>query len=732
MNHKIGILGSHDEQVNIGNPKYSYFFESLRISEIELETIYNPITIEYLNTFDSILMGDPHLRFKNEEIFIIKKWIQNGGNILVLGTFGGDKYPGCGKYLNSHSNFSKIFEGADFNKNMLGKGNLYNNNNIPVTSKFKIPFSILGANIFLQYDTGCSFKFYNASVIIKDSILTPKDIQSIEIDFKGINKTPYLRKNLPANQDEFIYVRYKWDKGQVQLLGSSMMFSNDTILENNNIDFLNYIIKNWITSLSQNFIENSIKKPQRHRLLNGYPMPASASILNDTPCEILDSIEINQNKGLLIGILPHTFCNPMIRGCGFCTFPHETLNKSKMSSVVTEVAEEIKNFGNTITKFKNRKVDAVYIGGGTANLTPEKDFKKIITTLAESFDITNSEISLEGVPKYFVENIDLLKIIKETIPTAKLRISMGIQTFNDKYISLMGRKNFGNIETFKEAINIARRLGYSVSGDFLFNLPNQSLNEMVEDVTTAISLGFDQICIYHLVLFRLLGTEWSKNPELTNAIPDNNDAHKNWMVLQKILIDNGFEQNTVTNFEKKIIKDSGVGFLYETSVMHPEKYDWLGFGPSAISMIHDTNFDSGFKFHNPTSVDQYLSVDGSPKWDRCFSYDIQDEKILYITRKIALCDLDINDFDTIFNANFHKEYENELNSLIHAGYVIVKDNHMIITKKGQFFSDTIASLFAFSQERLHRMKNGVKNVKIETTAEYINLYPEYTQAYHMG
>ncbi len=34
--------------------------------------------------------------------------------------------------------------------------------------------------------------------------------------------------------------------------------------------------------------------------------------------------DFNPDRGLLVGVLPHSFCNPAVAGCGFCTFPHET------------------------------------------------------------------------------------------------------------------------------------------------------------------------------------------------------------------------------------------------------------------------------------------------------------------------------------------------------------------------------------------------------------------------
>ena len=64
---------------------------------------------------------------------------------------------------------------------------------------------------------------------------------------------------------------------------------------------------------------------------------------------------------------------------------------------------------------------------------------------------------------------------------------------------------------FSEVVSNAHARDMTVSADLLFNLPGQSLTEMKEDVSQAVDLGLDQICLYHLVLFRGLATPWARD-----------------------------------------------------------------------------------------------------------------------------------------------------------------------------------------------------------------------------
>ena len=93
---------------------------------------------------------------------------------------------------------------------------------------------------------------------------------------------------------------------------------------------------------------------------------------------------------------------------------------------------------------------------------------------------------------YFVKRQPLLlDLLREELPARHYRISMGIQTFAEHQLRRMGRLAFGTASTFREVVEMAHRRGFTVSGDFLFNLPNQRLDEMREDMRQAIDIGLE-------------------------------------------------------------------------------------------------------------------------------------------------------------------------------------------------------------------------------------------------
>src|SRR5687768_2770141 len=89
------------------------------------------------------------------------------------------------------------------------------------------------------------------------------------------------------------------------------------------------------------WLKRRLLKPQRHRLLHGYPLAAAMPHI-DTDSQFLQATHTPQAvRGLLVGVLPHPFCNPQVRGCGFCTFPHEMFHTRHSETVVEAVMQEI-------------------------------------------------------------------------------------------------------------------------------------------------------------------------------------------------------------------------------------------------------------------------------------------------------------------------------------------------------------------------------------------------------
>ena len=428
-----------------------------------------------------------------------------------------------------------------------------------------------------------------------------------------------------------------------------------------------------------------LRGPQRHRLLHGYPM-APLMMEHDPRFDDLCDAAFDPSRPLIVGVIPHTMCNPKVRGCGFCTFPHEPFRRDRAREVAAAIGAEIDRAASRWPALGRRRVDAIYFGGGTANLTPRDDLERHATRLRALFELDDAECTLEGAPVYFGKS-DLL----DALPFRRLRISMGIQTFDPDRIEQMGRTHLGGRAHVERAIAVARSRDATTSGDLLINLPAQSLDAMLRDIDLAIDLGLDQICVYHLVLFRELGTPWAGNEEMLAALPMNERAFSNWAAVRERLLARGYVQRTLTNFEREDVPEDRQ-FLYERCSFTPETYDALGFGPAAISTL-----SASYKWQNADTAAAYLQRGDAPI-DRIFAYGGVDRRLLYVTRKLPLLRIPLDGYRQAFCTELAQDFPRELAALEEADLLLPSGD---LTVRGMFFADSIAGLFAWPRTR-HR------------------------------
>ncbi|MHC5544037.1 Fe-S oxidoreductase, partial [Singulisphaera rosea] len=260
------------------------------------------------------------------------------------------------------------------------------------------------------------------------------------------------------------------------------------------------------------------------------------------------------------------------------------------------------------------------------------------------------------------------------------------------------RLGFGDAETFREVVRLGHARGFTVSGDFLFNLPGQPLSAMQDDLDRAIEIGLDHLGLYHLVMFPGLGTEWSRQPDLLASLPTNAVASENWQELRGRLFDRGFYQSTLTNFEKNEFLGHERRFVYEELSFEPDRFDMVGFGPSGISFAGAEH--SAVKVMNPDGADAYAdSVARGSTWDREFVYGPRELRILHLTRRLAALQIRRADYLESFESDPIDDFPTELEALEHEGLVRMTGETIEPTPRGMFYADSIAALLAWRQVR---------------------------------
>ncbi len=402
--------------------------------------------------------------------------------------------------------------------------------------------------------------------------------------------------------------------------------------------------------------------------------------------------EIDRSRGLIIGVIPHTQCVPRQEACGFCTFPHDTAHEGQRGQMVEAVVEELERLG-AHPALEGREVEAIYLGGGTANLSSTEQVSQLVRALDLRFNIREAELTLEGVPAFFDHWLSshLKNLAKQ--PVAQRRISLGIQTFDPGFLLQMGRERFGDGKLVKKLVAKARGLELTTSGDLLYGLPGQTAAQMDADVEDAIACGLDQICLYNLVLFDGLGTPWSKDPALLAKCEPPAVQLEHWLRLSERLMRDGYRQSTVTNFERESM--GARRFRYEVASFSPERYDALGVGPLSLSTFLDFRRGRGLKLLRRKDL-------GGPAWsgeDLAFEYDADDLRRLFVVRSLAKAGFDLSTYTQLFGRSFAEDFGPALQVLGDAGLARPDAQGLALTATGAFYSDAVVGLLAAGGQR---------------------------------
>lgn len=260
-------------------------------------------------------------------------------------------------------------------------------------------------------------------------------------------------------------------------------------------------------------------------------------------------------------------------------------------------------------------------------------------------------------------------------------------------------------------------MGFLVSGDIIINQPGQAREQMLEDVRKAIGLGLDQICLYNLVLRSYLKTPWSQDPDRIAALPVGEVAFQNWLAARNLLLESGFIQTSLSNFERADLIGKGKSFRYEEAGFKTHQYDALGFGPRAITFLKGSNGGHDAKWMNYYEAEEYCKNE-----ERKLGEDIrfasshfyrtpEDQLLNFVTRSLALLRVDRVLAQELIGLDPVDFYADTVATLEYAGLVEISNASIKLTVRGVFFSDSVIGLISVPREK--RLRRELEDIRRE-------------------
>ncbi|MBU1078114.1 MAG: radical SAM family heme chaperone HemW [Spirochaetes bacterium] len=369
-----------------------------------------------------------------------------------------------------------------------------------------------------------------------------------------------------------------------------------------------------------------------------------------------------------LGIYIHIpFCR---RKCSYCDFYSIVPEGTIIDQYVKALLRELKLFSAECKQ--QYLIDTLYIGGGTPTVLSAGQVEEIMQAVRHHFILEdNPEISIEVNPESLTrEHLNSFK------NSSVNRISMGVQTFNNKILKYIGR--ITNKEEIFVKMNMVRDMGFSnVSFDLIFGLPYQDLKVFKTDLKTALRFKPKHLSIYSLILNKdtPLYKKFEKDPK---NFPDDGLTAREYIYAVRILEEQGLQQYEISNFAFPAFQ-SGHNLKY----WHLKPV--LGVGASAVSTIHRT------RWKNPDDISQYLKWTQAEKYYRSDTEKIDDlkyynEKVMLKLRlKEGISQEDLNEKER----GFLDQKRDAIRSFKEHKFLCEEDNRIFLTTAGVLLSNRI-------------------------------------------
>lgn len=236
-----------------------------------------------------------------------------------------------------------------------------------------------------------------------------------------------------------------------------------------------------------------------------------------------------------------------------------------------------------------RAVNSIFMGGGTPSLFSPEALNSLLTGVKQRVELSpDCEITLEANPGTFESA--KFKAFREL---GINRLSIGIQSFNDRHLKKLGRVH--NADEAVNAVEIARLAGFdNLNLDLMFGLPAQSEDEALADIHTAISLKPSHLSFYQLTLEP--NTYFYKFPP---QLPEDESIFALQKACQQVLAASGYRQYEISAYA------SG-GFQCRHNLNYWQFGDYLGIGAGAHGKISRTLPGDIIRTAKPKSPEQYL------------------------------------------------------------------------------------------------------------------------------
>ena len=391
-----------------------------------------------------------------------------------------------------------------------------------------------------------------------------------------------------------------------------------------------------------------------------------------------------------LGIYLHIpFCQSK---CYYCDFASGAFPESLVDPYIRALKREIEGLDQVLgaiqanfSKLPSRRVDSLYLGGGTPSFIEADHLLGLIHTLAGEFEFSpDIEITLEVNPG----NLDPQKTLHYRKAGIN-RVSIGLQAFQDHLLREIGRTH--NVEEALTTFRLLRERGFgNISLDLIAGLPGQTVKDWQESLNMLYLLDPEHISLYLLELHEdtPFGRIYKKIDSADNqgsgfhrfpGLPSEDAVECFYLEAVRGLTSKGYRHYEISNFAKP-------GWESRHNLKYWTDQAFLGFGCSAFSYLDGKRWGNE---KNPWEYIERIKQEGQAV-DCLFQLthrELQEESIFLSLRLMR--GLDLRQFQRRFGFDFCEHYSRPLDSLQQAGLVECGPDRVWLTPNGCLLSNEV-------------------------------------------
>ncbi len=268
--------------------------------------------------------------------------------------------------------------------------------------------------------------------------------------------------------------------------------------------------------------------------------------------------------------------------CPYCDFDRQATGFDRIDVYLSAVERELRQYA-----CRTRRVHSIFFGGGTPSLMSVEHVRDTLRVISDQFDVTSdAEITLECNPG----DADLAKL-RGFRAAGATRLSFGIQSLDDRYLQLLGRRH--SAAQARQAAAWARQAGFAFNLDFMFGLPGQSLEHWQATLDQAVDLQPDHLSCYLLTLDEKvqMGRDVARGKLV---LPADDDLAEMYTDTRQRLAQAGYAQYEISNWARP-------GQASRHNLTYWRDGEWIGVGAGAASSF------GGRRWKNTPALERYIA-----------------------------------------------------------------------------------------------------------------------------